>query len=413
MLQDLDTDVTIYALYRQGSRQDRVMEVLRKYENASGRVSLEVIDPDANPSFAQRYAEEDKSLSNGSIVVAGAERHRVIPPSDLFSYNRRQRQVTSVNIERRVSNAVAYLQTGNIPVVYQLTGHNEYTLSDLGMKEQIEKSNYRVQSLNLIQQDAVPDDAGIVTVFGPESDLSEAEAEKLRTYLDDGGSVFFMVNFQAGEAPVLNGLLEAYGLNFRRGVIIEQKQNYHTGNQIMLVPDMLEHPIMKPLKQDRVPVMMPRSQPVQMLEVKRRELEVQPLLETSEQSLFRSNLDQGSAQQAPSDEVGSFTIAATVHDRFAGPDQPTTRIVAVGSADFLSPAGQYGVVRGNVEFFQNSLGWLQNQGDLISLGSKSVMQFPLQLTGLTTLIYAGIIVVLIPLGIFVGGLIVYLRRRHL
>jgi hypothetical protein len=118
-------------------------------------------------------------------------------------------------------------------------------------------------------------------------------------------------------------------------------------------------------------------------------------------------------QQQPDDPTGPFTVGAAVEDEFATQDDPGVRMVALGSAGFLTRMGNLGVPRGNVEFFRNSLAWLQNQQDLISAGTKSLMQFPLQLTGTLTLLYAGIVVILIPLAIFAIGLVVYLRRRHL
>jgi ABC-type uncharacterized transport system involved in gliding motility auxiliary subunit len=417
IVDNLENDVTLYAVYRQGAERDQVLEILRRFESLSGNISLQVVDPDQNPAFAQRYAEEGKQVSNGSVVVVSEQTSRIIPPNELFSVDRRNPRnprVIGINVERRITNALAYMQTGNIPVIYQLTGHNEYTLSGLNLQQTIERENYRVESLNLVTEPAVPDDAAIVLIMGPESDITDPEANKLQSYLDNGGSAFVAVDFSAGPTPVLNGLMETYGLQFRRGVVIEGSQSNHmSGQPLFLVPNMQEHPTLEPIRSEQLLTVLPATQPLQTVEVRRRNLGVTPLFRTSSSAFLREDLENATMQQQPDDPTGPFTVGAAVEDEFATQDDPGVRMVALGSAGFLTRMGNLGVPRGNVEFFRNSLAWLQNQQDLISAGTKSLMQFPLQLTGTLTLLYAGIVVILIPLAIFAIGLVVYLRRRHL
>lgn len=415
--QSLDGEVTIYAVYRRGTERQQVLEILRRYENLSANIAVEVIDPDQNPTFSQQYAQEGEQIPNGSVVIVQGETSRVIPPNELMT-SRRMRQGTSelFNVERRVTNALAFLQTGNVPVVYQLTGHSEYTLSDVGMLEAIERENYRVRSLNLVTEPSVPEDAAIVTVMGPQSDITEPEAEKLRTYLNNGGSAFFAVDFRVGEAPVLNSLMESFGFHFRRGVVVEGNQNNHvSGSPHFLVPNMLEHPTVDPIRTGQYFTILRAAQPVDTVEVRRRNLEITPLFRTSPSAYLKQALSDAefTMQQQAGDPTGPFTLAVAVEDQMATPDEPGLRIVALGNSTMLLPIGNQGIPQGNVDFFRNSLAWLQNQNEVIAIGPTSRIQLSMRLTGALTRIYAGIVVLLIPLAIFATGIVVYLRRRHL
>ena len=60
------------------------------------------------------------------------------------------------------------------------------------MKSAIEKENIEMKDLNLLTEESVPDDADSVMLFSPQNDLSEEEADKLITYMENGGKgVFF------------------------------------------------------------------------------------------------------------------------------------------------------------------------------------------------------------------------------
>ena len=68
---------------------------------------------------------------------------------------------------------------------------------------------------------------------------------------------------------------------------------------------------------------------------------------------------------------------------------------------------------GNRDFFMNSLNWLVERKDSISIRPKSLARPMLALTQTRSMIYAGIAVILIPLLSLGAGLVIWLRRRHL
>jgi thiosulfate reductase cytochrome b subunit len=61
----------------------------------------------------------------------------------------------------------------------------------------------------------------------------------------------------------------------------------------------------------------------------------------------------------------------------------------------------------------NSLNWLQDREENISIRPKSLTVPRLNINASQQLILAGVVVILIPLAILASGLFVWLRRRHL
>ena len=109
---------------------------------------------------------------------------------------------------------------------------------------------------------------------------------------------------------------------------------------------------------------------------------------------------------------GPFTLAYAVTDPARSAGARDTKLVVVSSAQFLQSSLQQ-VAAGNADFFLNSLSWLSEKKDDISVSAKSLQSYPLRINTLWGLILAGVVVLLIPLGTLGAGLAVWLRRRHL
>jgi ABC-2 type transport system permease protein len=416
ILDELEDPVTIYVLARRNDTDPMIMEALDRYRQASSLVSIEVVDADTNPGFVSRYDPNGEGLGNGSVIVATDRSYRVISAIDLYALNTSSTsaRVMGINVERRVTNALIYVATGRTPVIYVTTGRNEADISLIGdLADDLESENYEVRSLNLLQAPQIPDDTAVLLMFGPRSDLSEGEAQKVREYLDGGGAAMFMVDILAQPLPIFNEMLSAYGMALGDGVIIEQDSNHRTSNPFQLFPIYEDHEIVQPLLEAQEPTLFPYARPVEILATRPREVDITPLFATSDDAFARIDLNQESMTPIEGDALGPFplALAAVATDLIA--NEEVYRIVLVGNARFMLPITPYGYLQGNRDFFLNSLGWLQNQGQSVTIRPKSTFQFPMQMTGTQVLIIAGVLVLVIPLGVFVAGLVVWLRRRHL
>jgi ABC-2 type transport system permease protein len=416
VLENLDEEIRIYALYKIGRENDDVTTILRKYEQLSSMVHVEYVDPEKNPTFVSKFETEDKEISEGSLIVVRGENYKTISPFDLYdvSYSREgQPQVTGVAVEQRVTSAILYVGSGYSPKIYQLIGHKEYTLQDVGLVDALTKENYEIQNLNLASADAVPDDTALLLVMSPEIDFTPPERDKILDYLDDGGRAVFLFDFYSFERkPNIDAVLKSYGLRLKEGVVMEGDPSrlYSTDNPFFLAPILEDHPMLAPLRDNKLNILFPNSMALEELDIKKRNMELTPLLSTSDKSWLRTEQN-GNVNKIPSDLPGPHTVAYSVKDKFN--EKEGVRLVVCGNGRFLTPLPPYGQLKGNIEFFINSLSWVSNRSETISIRSKSLFTLPMRMSGLQVFIYSGIVVILIPALILIAGLVIWLRRRNL
>ena len=178
VLNNLDKDVTIYQIAQSGSEDETISNLLQKYADESKHVKVELKDPVVSPKFVSEYTSDQVS-SNSLIVVCG-DRNKVVNYNDMYEstmdYNTYSYQTTGFDGEGQITSAIAYVTTENLPVLYTLEGHGEKEL-DSTIKEDIEKANMEIKTLNLISEGSVPDDAACLLIDSPSSDISEDEKQ--------------------------------------------------------------------------------------------------------------------------------------------------------------------------------------------------------------------------------------------
>lgn len=186
----LTEDVTIYWIV-QADQEDAVIEkLLNRYASLSDHIEVEKRNPDVYPTFAEEYIDEGDAVYNNSLVVECGERSRYIPytdiyitDADMYSYN----YSTSFDGEGAITSAIDYVTNPDQPSAYTLTGHGESELPAT-FADSLEKENITVEELSLLNTDEIPEDADVLIVYAPQSDISEDEAEMLSDYVSGGES---------------------------------------------------------------------------------------------------------------------------------------------------------------------------------------------------------------------------------
>jgi ABC-type uncharacterized transport system involved in gliding motility auxiliary subunit len=119
------------------------------------------------------------------------------------------------------------------------------------------------------------------------------------------------------------------------------------------------------------------------------------------------------------DKPGPVSLAAAVQTGPPMPDpskpeesetqKPETRVVVFGDSDF---AGNAGVgIQGNRDLFLNTVGWLSQQENLISIRAKAADDRRLTLTSAQQANIMWIVMLGIPAAIFGMGIYSWRRRR--
>ena len=412
VLDNLDSDVTVYQIRTTGRENPLIDSVLERYAKRSSHIKLATLDPERNPGLATKYEEEGQVRPGGLVVDAG-DRFRMISQFDIFNVNMQTRQATSLSLEQELTAALLYVTTGDLPKVYLLEGHGEQSMFQLGIsglsvRDLLENDNYAVDTLDLVSRETVPDDADVLLVVAPAQDLTAAESGRLESWMRAGGRVVFALQAaRRSELPNLAELLAGFGVRVVNGIIVEEAGRHTPDSQVFLVPEMTSHEIVAPMRSDRLFTVIPAAGPIEELETKRRTLTVESFLNTSAGSFLRTDFDIQSVEQQEGEPNGPFAVGVAITDNDLD-GYVKSRVVVYSSAMFLSQPYQ-----ANYDMLLNSLSWARSREESISIRAKSLRTFPLRITRLAALIISGVAVLIIPLGVLGAGLAVWLRRRHL
>ncbi len=422
VLDNLEEDITIYTVNPVNQGIPLLEEILYRYQSYSDKIKVDYIDPDRDPVKAQRFTKDDKTLSKGDIIVAADSgddaKFKHIKSYELVNYDYSSGYTAtpqSMAVEQRVTSAIVYVSEAEAPVVYMLEGHGETDL-DADIKRQMELENYTIQSLNLLIKKTVPEDADILIINSPSTDLTDEEEAAIREYLENEGRAIFLMDFMKDQKlDNFNSLLKSYGVATNKRVIIEgNEEKHYPFYPHYLLPEFEDHDITSPFKSNTIFLVMPVAQGIDILETRRNTLKIEPLMKSSKDSYARtaeSMENTKTFEKSEGDTDGPFNLAVAIKDEVF--DQVTletkvTKLVVFGTSGFLGTD-----LQGRINLTINSLNWLIDREQSITIQPKSIYEVPLNVTANTFRIYGFISVLLIPIGALVAGFVVWLRRRHL
>lgn len=411
LVKALDEDVTIYLVAENGSENDTIVNLLERYEGLSSHVKVENIDPVLHPNFTAEYTDED--VASNSLIVAGDKRSKVISYNDMFestvNYQTYSYETTGFDGEGQITSAISYVTTDDLPIMYTITGHGEGTMTD-NMKSAIEKENIEMQDLNLLTGESVPDDADCVVLFTPQNDISEDEADKLITYLENGGKVFIITSYTETKMPNIQKVLNNYGIGTMEGVILEgDGQHYISGNPTYLVPDIKNSEALGNLSGSNSYVLTPVAQAVEKLEDKRDTIDIEGLLTTSDSAYVKTNVN-GTLEKEEGDAEGPFDVAVAVTETV---DNGETKLVYLTNANLFSDQIDAVVSGNNVQLFANISTWMCDQEQSVSIPGKSTQISYLIVTSASSRMWGMVTIGLLPIfSVLLGGGIWFKRRKR-
>lgn len=410
--QSLDEDVNLYLLATSGYEDETITRLLKRYQALSDHIKVEYVDPTQKPTFLDHYDLDLSRLYANSVLVECGSRVRLVGYDEIFvtsysmdyySYN--YTSTTSFDGENALTNAIHYVSSDNIPKIYTLTGHGEAELSS-SITTLVERDNMETATLSLLMIESVPEDASAIVINVPEKDLSEDEADKLIAYLQDGGRVVLITGVMTeADRPNLLRVTQTMGLTIGEGIIVESDANMHVNRYpYYLLPDIASHEITDPLREGGYYVLAPLAQPI--VKVEDTGASVTMLLETSDEAYAKiAGLDMTTTEKEDGDTDGPFSVAA-ISELNEG------RLVWIASEDILNDSVDQMVAGANSDLFMNSVEYMCDQAETISIRSKSLDTQGLTLTSAQTSFWSVLLVGVIPAAFLVIGVVIVVRRKR-
>lgn len=239
----LEKEVELYVLVEEDAADTNVAETLKRYEDMSDCVTVTYVSPASNPLFYQNYTET--APTTNSIIVACGERSRVVDYSDIYEYSydyyTYSSSIEGYDAEGQITSAIQYvtMDESELPIIYEVEGHGETALSG-GFTEAIEKANITLSSLTLLTEEAVPEDAKAIIINGPTTDFSSDDADKIISYIENGGSVILNLSYENQDLKNVAALLEHFGMSVIDGIVMENNMSYYYGGTpYYLLPEVL------------------------------------------------------------------------------------------------------------------------------------------------------------------------------
>ncbi|MCU6766338.1 GldG family protein [Blautia ammoniilytica] len=413
VLNNLDKDVTIYQIAQSGSEDETISNLLQKYADESKHVKVELKDPVVSPKFVSEYTSDQVS-SNSLIVVCG-DRNKVVNYNDMYEstmdYNTYSYQTTGFDGEGQITSAIAYVTTENLPVLYTLEGHGEKEL-DSTIKEDIEKANMEIKTLNLISEGSVPDDAACLLIDSPSSDISEDEKTALLDYLENGGKAMVFSDYTESTLTNFAAVLENYGVKAADGIVFEG-DNQHYGMQMpyYLLPTVNSTDASSETASSGYYIIMPYAQGIQKLDDVRDTVTVEDILTTSDSAYSKTNLQSETLEKEDGDVEGPFALGVSIKEDVG--DGKKTQIIYYSSSYIMDSQMNQLVSGGNEKLVTESLNSMVSTEETttVSIPSKSLEVSYLTISDYDASFWKICTIGLIP-GIFlVAGFVIWFKRR--
>lgn len=408
ILKQVDSDITIYYMVQDGSEQDYISNALKQYNKVSKHVKVKRIDPVVNPGFAKKQGIDDEISSNDVIVVNNKTKSaKYISNEDMYiesnSMYSSGSSSTSLDVEGQVTAAIQNVISDSSTKMYVLTKHSETELGDT-LKSALEKMNYEISDLELATKDSVPSDCDVLYINGPTTDITTEEKDKILDYLKNGGSAIINVGYTTEKMTNFKEILAYYGVNVTSGIICEGTGNYATypnyivpsvGSDSSLLSDLSGYIIFP----DAAGLSKASSDSV------RSTVKITDLLDTSDSSFIKVDPSSGSASKEDGDVDGPFSVGYSITETV---DKKETNLLVFASSGAFSESFTQTTQLANATVFKKAASSL-SKSDVkeASIDKKNLSYSYVSLTSGTQLLWAAIIIVIIPGGLLICGFLIW------
>lgn len=410
----LDEDITIYVLNSRKSKDAKIDETINRYKDLSSYIKVKYVDPATSPKFYQDYT--DTTPTTNSLIIESKNRSKVIDYNDIYEYDsssyyygyQSQSSITGYDAEGQITSAIEYvtMDADELPVIYQITGHNETEIGS-NFQSVVSKANANLKSLELFNEEKVPEDATAIIINSPTVDFNEEDAQKVIDYLNDGGKALIVGCYAYNdELTNFNKILAAYKVSFKTGVVAENDSSKYYQNPLYLLPTVETTDYTSDATDGYV--FLAGSCAINYPE-DTDDVTYTKLLSTSDSAVLKKdwkNITTSKAEDA--DENGPFTTGLAVNDSSTG-----ASIVVFGTPYVVDDSYDNAVSGNNADMFKDVITSMTGNVELASsvIPVKDYTLSNITINTLQAVITGLIIMIAVPILLIIIGIVVWAMRR--
>ena len=433
ILQSLTNRVDVTVYYDKDDKMySMVMAMLNEYHRIDPRIHITVVDYVRNTGEAavitQKYHLPVQATSSGqnespakNLIIFDCEgRSRIVPGKALVELG-----ATGMTPDKKIEFGpvkfkgelmfTAALQAVTNPkpfMAYYLVGQGEPSpvdTSDNGYLKfgSILGQNYiRLAGVTLLGDSDIPDDCNLLIIAGPTQRLTDSQLTKIDRYISRGGRLLLMLDYYSvGQPTGLEEVLAHWGVNVG-GDSIQDKTDTMSGNDVLVMNFDLSHPVVGPLKNSELEMILPRPvEPINDPNARPDAPSVKPLAFTSD-----NTVPMGIRGTVPR----SYALMAAVEGSSENKGVPNPganmRMLVIGDSMFLN--NKYIEGAANKDFAGYAVNWLLDRPPLLQgIGASRVFEYRLLMSKTQLLDVRWLLLGALPGAVLVLGGLVWLRRR--
>ena len=406
IINKVDHDVTFYVLAEKSSTDKRIKTFINKYASLSDKIHIKWIDPVLHPSALTKYGTEENN-----IVISCKKTNRTTTVSfdDILvssaSYYSTSSSASSFDGDGQLTSALNYVTSDKEYKAYYTSGHGESSLSS-EVTSLLTKSRVSTSDLLLMTATSIPDDCDLLIIDGATSDFTKDEVKLLSSYLKKGGKVVTLLAQTNKSMKNLYGLLKDYGLTVQSGYIADTERSYQ-GNYYYLIPNLsVSGDMASGISSNSI--MMINSKGM---------TQSTPARDSISTDSFMTTSSNGYAVTEKKQTQGTYVLGATSRESVKVKNSKgkkvtkESRLTVYGSNMLIDEqiTSSFSSLE-NLTLFTNSVTASLDNADNVSISPKSLE------VSYNTIAHPGpfsiLVVFVIPVGLIIGGFIVWFKRRR-
>lgn len=406
IINKVDHDVTFYVLAEKSNTDKRIKTFINKYASLSDKIHIKWIDPVLHPSALTKYGTEENN-----IVISCKKTNRTTTVSfdDILvsstSYYSTSSSASSFDGDGQLTSALNYVTSNKKYKAYYTSGHGESSLSS-EVTSLLTKSRISTSDLLLMTATSIPDDCDLLIINGATSDFTKDEVKLLSSYLKKGGKVVTLLVQTNKSMKNLYGLLKDYGLTVQSGYIADTERSYQ-GNYYYLIPNLsVSGDMASGISSNSVMIINSKGM-----------TQSTPVRDSISTDAFMTTSSNGYAVTEKKQTQGTYVLGATstesvkVKNSKGKKVTKESRLTVYGSNMLIDEqiTSSFSSLE-NLTLFTNSVTASLDNADNVSISPKSLE------VSYNTIAHPGpfsiLVVFVIPVGLIVGGFIVWFRRRR-
>jgi ABC-type uncharacterized transport system involved in gliding motility auxiliary subunit len=273
-------------------------------------------------------------------------------------------------------------------------------------KAGLEKENYVLKTVNLVQENKIPDDASVLVMLGPTSEPFPNELELIDGYLNKGGSAAIFLD--PPPAASLKDFMAKWSIDVGNNFVVDASgvgRLFGAGPSIPLVTNYSRHKI---TERFNVMTFFPLVRSVSPAKPPVTGITVEELLKSNDRSWAESDMKSNQASFDEKTDIKGPVSLAVVASKDLG-ESKKARMAVFGDSDFASNQG-FGL-QGNGNLFLNTISWLAQDESFISIRPKNPEDRRLTMTEAQGRLVSYVMLLFLPVGVLIAGVSVWMKRR--